>query len=59
MTDDRHPEPRPGAILLCAGTEPAAAAALAEASAPLLGRAAGGILRHADRPLLVVSPKRD
>jgi nucleotide-binding universal stress UspA family protein len=36
MTDERRSEPRPGPILLCAGSEPAAAAGLAEIAAALL-----------------------
>jgi nucleotide-binding universal stress UspA family protein len=45
MTDDRPPEPRPGPVLLCAGTEPAAAVGLAGTAAALL----------ADRPAVVLA----
>ncbi|MGH2942756.1 MAG: hypothetical protein ACRDLN_08295, partial [Solirubrobacteraceae bacterium] len=48
MTDERPTEPHPGPILLCAGTDPAAAARLAEAAASLL----------ADRPAVVLATWR-
>jgi nucleotide-binding universal stress UspA family protein len=45
MTDERHLEPQPGPILLCAGTDPTAARALAQAAGTLL----------ADRPAIVLA----
>lgn len=45
MNDEPSADPRPGPILLCAGTEPASAARLAETAACLL----------ADRPVVVLA----